>query len=107
MDVEKFICKKCSFITERLEESNRHIESNHSNHNPPDKKQKPNSLTALYTKEAFNQTLDALESKYLPVNVKFVMTAGISEAPKTKRRRKKAAKNLIGSCIVDMRKFPS
>ena len=84
MDVEKFSCKKCSFVSERLKELNRHIESNHSNHDPSDKKQEPNSLTGLYTEEAFHQTLDALESRNPPVKVKFVLTAVISEAPKDK-----------------------
>ena len=110
MDVEKFSCKKCSFVSERLEELNRHIESNHSNHDPSDKKQEPNSLTGLYTEEAFHQTLDALdalESGNPPVKVKFVLAAVISEAPKTKRGRKKAGKDSIGFSIVDMRKFPS
>ena len=107
MDVEKFSCKKCSFVSERLEELNRHIESNHSNHDPSDKKQEPNSLTGLYTEDAFHQTLDALESGNPPVKVKFVLAAVISEAPKTKRGRKKAGKDSIGFSIVDMRKFPS
>ena len=107
MDVEKFSCKKCSFVSERLEELNRHIESNHSNHDPSDKKQEPNSLTGLYTEEAFHQNLDALESRNPPVKVKFVLAVVISEAPKTKRGRKKAGKDSIGFSIVDMRKFPS
>ena len=107
MDVEKFICKKCSSVTERLKELNHRIESIHANHNPSDKKQEPNSLTGFYTKEAFDQTLDALESRNPPVKVKFVLTAVVSEAPKTKRGRKKTAKDSFGFCIVDMRKFPS
>ena len=106
MDVEKFSCKKCSFVSERLEELNRHIESNHSNHDPSDKKQEPNSLTGLYTEEASHQTLDALESRNLPVKVKFVLAAVLSEAPKIKRGRKRAGKDSIGFSIVDMRKFP-
>ena len=107
MDVEKFSCKTCSFVSERLEELNCHIESNHSNHDPSEKKQEPNSLTGLYTEVAFHQTLDALESRNPPVKVKFVLAAVISEAPKTKRGRKKAGKDSIGFSIVDMRKFPS
>ena len=107
MDVEKFSCKQCSFVSERLEELNRHIEYNHSIHDPSDKKQEPNLLTGLYTEEAFHQTLDALESRNPPVKVKFVLAAVISEAPKTKRGRKKASKDSFGFSIVDMRKFPS
>ena len=78
MDVEKFSCKKCSFVSKRLEELNRHIEPNHSNHDPSDKKQEPNSLTGLHTEEAFHQSLDALESRNPPVNAKFVLAAVIS-----------------------------
>ena len=107
MEVEKFSCKKCSFVSERLEELNCHIESNHSIYDPSDKKQEPNSLTGLYTEEAFHQTLDALESRNPPAKVKFVLAAVISEAPKTKRGRKKAGKDSFGFSIVDMRKFPS
>ena len=110
MIVEKFSCKKCSFVSERLEGLNRHIESNHSNHDnhdPSDKKQELNSLTGLYTEKAFHQTLDALESRNPPVKVKFVLAAVISETPKTKRGRKKVGKDSIGFSIVDMRKFLS
>ena len=107
MDAEKFSCKKCSFVSERLDEFNRHIESNHSNNDPSDKKQEPFSVTGLYTEEAFHQTLDALESRNPPVKVKFILTAVISEAPKTKRGKKKANKDSLGFSIVDMRKFPS
>ena len=107
MDVEKFICKKCSFVSERLEELTRHAEYNHSNHDSSDKMQEPNSVTGLYTEDAFHQILDVLESRNPPVKVKFVLTAVISEAPKTKRGRKKASKDSLGFSIVDMRKFPS
>jgi len=107
MDVEKFSCKKCSFVSERLEELNNHIESDDSNHGSFGEKQEPFSVTGLYTEEAFHQTLDALESRIPPVKVKFVLTAVISEAPKTKRGRKKASKDSLGYSIVDMRKFPS
>ena len=82
MDVEKFSCKKCSFVSERLEELNNHIESDDSNHGSFGEKQEPFSVTGLYTEEAFHQTLDALESRNPPVKVKFVLTAVISEAPK-------------------------
>ena len=97
MDVEKFSCEKCSYASERLEELNRHIESNHSNHDPSDNKQELNSLTGLYTEDAFHQTLDALESRNKPVKVKFVLEAVISEAPKTKRGGKKPAKIQLDS----------
>ena len=107
MDVEKFSCKKCSFVSERLEELNNHIESDDSNHGSFGEKQEPFSVTGLYTEKAFHQTLDALESRNPPVKVKFVLTAVISEAPKTKRGRKKASKDSLGYSIVDMRKFPS
>ena len=107
MDKGKFICKKCSFVSEKLEELNHHDKSNHSDPDPSDKKQEPNSLTGLYTKEAFHQTLDALDSRNPPVKVKFVLAAVISEAAKTKRGRKKASNDSIGFSIVDMREFPS
>ena len=107
MEVENFICKKCSFVAMRLEELNSHIESIHASHNLSNKKQEPNSLTGFYTEEAFDRTLDALETRNSLAKVKIVLTAVVSEAPKTKHRRKKATKDSFGFCIVDMRKFPS
>ena len=61
MDKEKFICKKCSFTTERLEKLNSHTPKIHVIHNvsnATEKKQKSTSQNGLYTKETFNEFID-------------------------------------------------
>ena len=69
MDKEKFICKKCSFTTEKLEKLNTHTKKIHVIHNvgnAPDEKPRTTPQTGFYTKETFDEIIDELESRDPP-----------------------------------------
>ena len=70
MDTEKFVCKKCSFTTEKLEKLNTHTKKNHVVHNvgkASDEKPRSTSQTGFHTRETFDEIIDELESRDPPV----------------------------------------
>ena len=106
MDTEKFICKKCSFTTEKLEKLNTHTKKIHVIHNvgnAPDEKPRTTPQNGFYTKETFDEIIDELESRDPPVNIRIVISAIITKPSKTKRRKKKPAKHSFEFMILDAR----
>ena len=79
MDKEKFIRKKCSFTTERLEKLNAHTKKIHVIHNvsnSTNEKQRSTSTELnFYTKETFDSILDEMKSRDPPVNIRIVISA--------------------------------
>ena len=58
MDAEKFVCKKCSFTTEKLEKLNTHAKKIHVVHNvgkAPDEKPTTTSRSGFHTRETFDE----------------------------------------------------
>ena len=91
MDKEKFICKKCSFTTERLEKLNTHTKKIHAIHNvsnSTDEKQRTTSQNGFYTKKTFDEILDEMESRDPPVNIRIVISTIMTKPSETKRRKK-------------------
>ena len=113
MDREKFICKKCSFTTERLRKLNTHTKKIHVIHNvsnstnSSDKKQRSAPQNGFYTKETFDEILDEMESRDPPVNIRIVITATMTKPSETKRRKKKPAKHSFEFMIVDATELSS
>ena len=69
MDTEKFICKKCSFTTERLEKLNTHTKKIHiirNVSNIPDEKPRSKPRNGYHTRETFDEIIDELESRDPP-----------------------------------------
>ena len=96
MDSEKFICKKCSFTTERLENLNTHTKKIHIIHNVGkaiDEKPRSTPRNGFLTRETFDEIIDELESKDPPVDIRIVISAIITKPSETKRRKKKTAKH--------------
>ena len=110
MDTEKFICKKCSFTTERLEKLNTHSKKIHVIHNvsnSSDKKQKFTPQNGFYTKETFDEILDEMKSRDPPVNIRIVISATMTKPSETKRRKKKPDKHSFEFMIVDATELSS
>ena len=104
MDAEKFICKKCSFTTEKLEKLNTHTKKIHVVHNVGKASdEKPRSIphTGFYTKGTFDEIIDELETRDPPVNIRIVISAIITKPTETKRRKKKTAKHSFDFMILD------
>ena len=92
MDKEKFIRKKCSFTTERLEKLNTHTKKIHAIHNvsiTPDEKPRSTSQNGFHTKETFDEIIDEMESRDPPVNNRIVLSAIITNPSEIKPRKKK------------------
>ena len=105
MDSEKFICKKCSFTTEKLEKLNTHTKKIHIIHNVgnvSDEKPRSTPLTGCHTKETFDEIIDELESRDSPVDIRFVISAIITKPTETKRKKKKTAKHSFEFMILDV-----
>ena len=101
MDAEKFICNKCSFTTERLEELNtKKIHVIHNVSNTPDEKPRSTPQTGFYTKETFDEIIDELESRDPPVDIRIVISAIITKPSETKRK-KKPVEHSIEFMILD------
>ena len=65
MDAEKFICKKCSFTTGKLEKLNTHTKEIHVIHNVGNasvEKQRSTPQNGFYTKDTFDEMIDEIES---------------------------------------------
>ena len=104
MDPEKFVCKKCSFTTEKLEKLNTHTKKIHVVHNVGkalDEKPRTTPQTGFYTRETFDEIIDELESRDPPVNIRIVISAIITKPSETKRKKKKPAKHSIEFMILD------
>ena len=104
MDKRKFICNKCSFTTERLEKLNSHtkkIQVIHNVGNASDEKLRSIPQNGFYTKETFDEIIDELESRDPPVNIRIVISAIITKPSKTRRKKKKSAKNSLEFMILD------
>ena len=104
MDAEKFVCKKCSFTTEKLEKLNTHSKKIHFIRNvgkAPDKKSKNTPLNGFHTRETFDEIIDELESRDPPVDIRIVISAIITKPSETKRRKKKTAKHSFEFMILD------
>ena len=98
MDPEKFICKKCSFTTERLEKLNIHTKKIHVVHNvgkTSHEKPRTTPQTGFHTRETFDEIIDEMESRDPPVDIRIVISAIITKPTETKRRKKKTAKHLF------------
>ena len=104
MDPEKFICKKCSFTTEKLEKLNTHTKKIHIVHNvsnTPDEKPRTTPRNGFHTRETFDEIIDELESRDPPVDIRIVISAIITKPTETKRRKKKTAKHSFEFMILD------
>ena len=105
MDTEKFICKKCSFTTEKLEKLNTHTKKIHIVHNvgkASDEKPRTTPQTGFHTRETFDEIIDELETRDPPVDIRIVISAIITKPAETKRRKKKSAKHSFEFMILDM-----
>ena len=68
MDTEKFICKTCSFTTEKLEKLNTHTKKIHIVRNvSSEKKPRTTPRNGFHTRETFDEIIDELESRDPPV----------------------------------------
>ena len=93
MDSEKFVCKKCSFSTEKLEKLNTHTKKIHIVHNvgkTPDEKPRTTPRSGFYTKETFDEIIDELETRDPPVDIRIVISAIITKPtePNEERNRR-------------------
>jgi len=105
MDAEKFVCKKCSFTTEKLEMLNTHTMKIHVVHNvgeTSDEKPRTTPQTGFHTRETFDEIIDELETRDPPVDIRIVISAIITKPTETKRRKKKSAKHSFEFMILDM-----
>ena len=104
MDSEKFVCKKCSFTTEKLEKLNTHAKKIHVDHNvgkAPDEKLGTTPRSGFHTRETFDEIIDELESRDPPVDIRIVISAIITKPTVTKRRKKQTAKHSFEFMILD------
>ena len=104
MDAEKFVCKKCSFTTEKLEKLNTHSKKIHVIRNvgkAPDEKPRTTPRNGFHTRETFDEIIDELESRDPPVDIRIVISAIITKPSETKRRKKKTAKHSFEFMILD------
>ena len=102
MDPEKFVCKNCSFTTEKLEKLNSHTKKIHVVHNVSSKeKQRTTQRNGFHTRETFDEIIDELESRDPPVDIRIVISAIITKPTETKRRKKKTAKHSFEFMIMD------
>ena len=104
MDTEKFICKKCSFTTEKLEKLNIHAKKIHVVHNVGNSTvEKPRSTprNGFHTRETFDEIIDEMESRDPPADIRIVISAIITKPSETKRKKKKPAKHSFEFMIVD------
>ena len=110
MDPEKFVCKKCSFTTEKLGKLNTHTKKIHVVHNvgkAPDENPRTTPRSGFYTEEAFDENINELETKDPPVDIRMVISAIITKPSETKRRKKQTAKHSFEFMILDATEPPS
>ena len=104
MDPEKFVCKKCSFTTEKLEKLNTHSKKIHVVRNAgkaPDEKPRTTPRNGFHTRETFDEIIDELESRDPPVDIRIVISAIITKPMESKRRKNKPTKHSIEFMILD------
>ena len=104
IDAEKFVCKKCSFTTEKLEKLNTHTKKIHVIRNvgkAPEEKPRTTPRNGIHTRETFDEIIDELESRDPPVDIRIVISAIITKPTETKRRKKKTAKHSFEFMILD------
>ena len=104
MDAGKFVCKKCSFTTEKLEKLNTHTKKIQVVHNvgkAPDEKPTTTPRSGFYTRETFDEIIDELETRDPPVDIRIVISAIITKPTVTKRRKKQTAKHSFEFMILD------
>ena len=102
MDTEKFICKKCSFTTEKMEKLNTHAKKIHVVHNvSTGEKPRSTPRNGFHTRETFDEIIDELESRDPPVDIRIVISAIITKPPENKRKKKKPAKHSFEFMILD------
>ena len=102
MDTEKFICKKCSFTTEKLEKLNTHTKKIHVVHNvSTDKKPRSTPQNGFHTRETFDGIIDEMESRDPLGDIQIVISAIITKPTDTKRKKKKPAKHSFEFMILD------
>ena len=102
MDTEKFVCKKCSFTTEKLEKLNTHTKKIHVVHNvSSEKKPRTTPRNGFHTRETFDEIIDEMESRDPLVNIRIVISAIITKPSETKRTKKNSAKHSFEFMILD------
>ena len=102
MDAGKFVCKKCSFSTEKLEKLNTHTKKIHVVHNvSSEKKPTTTPRSVFHTRETFDEIIDELETRDPPVDIRIVISAIITKPTVTKRRKKQTAKHSFEFMILD------
>ena len=101
MDKEKFICKKCSFTSEKLNTHTNKIHVIHNVGNMSEEKQRSTPQNGFYTKGTFDEILVEMESRDPPVNIRTDISANITKPSETKRRKKKSAKHSFEFMILD------
>ena len=104
MDAEKFVCKKCSFTTEKLEKLNTHSKKIHVIRNvgkAPEEKPRTTPRNGFHTRETFDEIIDELESRDPPVDIRIVISAIITKPAEPKRRKKQTAKHSFEFMILD------
>ena len=82
MEAEKFICKKGSFTTERLENLNTHTKKIHVIHsvsNASDEKPRSTPQNGFHTKGTVDEIIDEMESRDPPVEIRNVISASITK----------------------------
>ena len=92
MDTEKFVCKKCSFTTEKLEKLNSHTKKIHVVHNvlnTPEEKPRTTPRNGFHTRETFDEIIDELETRDPPVDIRIVISAIITNPRKPNGERKR------------------
>ena len=108
MDTGKFICKKCSFTTERLEKLNTHTKKSHVVHNvSSDEEPKSTPRNGYHTRETFDEIKNELESRDPPVDIQIVISAIITKPSEIKRKKKKPAKHSFEFMILDATEISS
>ena len=104
MDKEKFVCKKCYFITERLENLYIHtkkIRVIHYVFNSTVQEPRSTPQNGFHAKETIDEIIDEIESRDPPVNIRIVISAIITKPSETKLKKKNPAKHSIEFMIVD------
>ena len=100
MDAEKFVCKKCSFSTEKLEKLNSYAKKIHVVHNvgkAPDEKPRTTPRSGFHTRETFGEIIDELESRDPPVDIQIVISAINTKPSVTKNEERNRRPNIRSS----------
>ena len=110
MDAENFVCKKCSFTTEKMEKLNTHTKKIHVIHKvskASDEEPRTTPRNGFHTRETFDEIIDEMESRDPPVDIRIVISAIITKPSETKRKKKKTAKHSFEFMILNATKASS